>query len=134
MNAQDTTDAPELTALMQPFLSLPVATPAMMMTFMNWMQGELSKLAERAEDGAAVKQEWATPTKIGKIYGFDRVTMAKHLAAWAAAGKVEVRQIFDEVTRAYGNRLYSLADVDKLMKATAAEGQPRGTKSKKGAA
>ncbi len=98
----------------QPFMTHKAAA-----TLGAFILAELGKIAQQSEGVASVRKEYGTPAEIAKIYGLHRVTMAKHLAAWAAAGKVQVRQIFDEVTRAYGNKRYNLADVDRLMKEAA---------------
>ncbi len=129
------TEASELVRLMKEACSgSPVMTPEGAGIMLNVLIKEMGKLLQQSEGAASVEKEWGTALEIGKIYGFHRETMRKHLVAWASAGKVRVRRIFDEVTHAYGNKLYSLADVDALMEKAADEAADKERKERKGAA
>ncbi len=111
-------EAATLEAIMQPFMSLPVATPGMMMTLMRWMQGELSKLSSRDDGTADIKPEWGTVGQVATIYGMKAARADDYLIAWAAAGKVRVITPPDPLTRKGGHKRYNLADVAACMAET----------------
>ncbi len=117
----------ELTKLMTPFLEQPFATPQMLIVAIQLLTAEIEKQNKFARTASKVKQEYGTASDIAAMYGCHRTTATRHLNRMEKEGKVRVRQFYDDETQKFGDKRYSLEDVDRYMeeKAVQAAASPK---------